>query len=338
MSPRPSTLRRRSALLAAPLVASVAVAAAVAAEHRVGRRELVSHQKSEMVRVPAGIFRMGFDDDRTGWDEAQETCKRELGLGVSQWFCDDRPLFKDAVPERDVYLPAFDIDRTEVTVAAYRQCVAAGACDVAPLVAGDQRYTEAELPVVNVTWQDAVDYCEFAGKRLPSEAEWEKAARGVDGRRWPWGPQDRDTDFNHGQIEDEAIAAGHVLSAAPRSSYVPLELVADDTDGAAYVAAPGSSPWSDSPFGVADMAGNVAEWVADYYSPAGYGDLPTVSPVRKSGEGGFGQRVVRGGSWLTPPYTARTYARQAAPAGAREATIGLRCARSAGRAARRSAR
>src|SRR5512134_3264010 len=93
---------------------------------------------------------------------------------------------------REVYVSPFLIDRREVTAAEYRRCVLAGSCDLTPLVAGDRRFIRDDLPVVNVTWFDAVSFCGWQGKRLPTEAEWEKAARGDDARRWPWGMADGD--------------------------------------------------------------------------------------------------------------------------------------------------
>src|SRR5690606_24472221 len=229
-----------------------------------------------------------------------------------------------AQPARQIFLPAYAIDRREVTVAAYRRCVVAGACDVAPLVVGDQRYTAADLPVVNVTWQDAVDHCAFVGRRLPTEAEWERAARGTDRRRWPWGNVQRDADFNHGAVEHPAVLMSR-LSAQP--NHWAFDLVADASDGAAYLAPPGSEPWSRSPVGADDLAGNVAEWVEDYYAAGGYRDLPVVAPVRRSRKDGLAERVVRGGSWRSPPHAARTYAREASPAERRATTVGFRCAR-----------
>jgi formylglycine-generating enzyme len=295
-----------------------------ASEGRRGRVERIEHQPPDQVIVPAGSFIMGFPDEDAAWREASATCVREYGSRAAEWLCpDDRPLFRDAMTARRVYLPAFAIDRHEVTVASYRRCVAAGGCDIAPLVLGDQRYTESSLPVVNVTWQDAVDYCAFIGGRLPTEAEWERAARGTDGRRWPWGDVDRDDDFNHGASESEAIQATR-QSVTPHYVYI-ADAVPDDSDGAAYLAPPGSEPWSQSPTGAHDMAGNAAEWVLDYHGS--YDELPDVSPVRLSRQDGLTEKVVRGGSWLGLPHLGRTYARQKEAPNRRAPFIGFRCAR-----------
>jgi formylglycine-generating enzyme required for sulfatase activity len=291
---------------------------------RPGRAERVAHTRSAEVIIPAGGFVMGFADEEAANDEALEACIRELGP-LHEDACHQAGLFRDAVPERRVFLAAFAIDRFEVTVAAYRECVAAGVCDIAPLVSGDQRYTEAAHPVVNVCWQDAADYCAFAGGRLPTEAEWERAARGTDGRRWPWGNVPRDDDFNHGAMETTALLQTRAL--AMPGGFAPEEWIADASDGWTYLAPGGSEPWSQSPTGAHDLAGNVAEWVEDYYGQDGYADLPTVSPARRSRHEGLSERVVRGGSWLDPPFRGRTYARQRIDPVHRAPTIGFRCAR-----------
>jgi sulfatase modifying factor 1 len=321
--------------LARPASAAIALALTMlaarspdAGEPRPGRTARHDHARSEMVDVTAGTFTMGFADEASAWTEALLTCERELGERVAEWYCRDKPLFKDAVPERQVFVPAFSIDRHEVTVASFRRCIAAARCDVAALTTGDQRYTESELPVVNVTWQDAADYCAFAAKRLPTEAEWERAARGTDGRRWPWGQEERLDDFNHGANE---VAAVLMTRAMPNGAV--MDFVPDDRDGAAYLARPGSEPWGQSPTGAEDMAGNAAEWVADFYASKGYADLPLVSPVRLSRDEHMTQRVVRGGSWLEPPFFGRTYARRNVLPSTRSPAIGFRCARSTGLAA-----
>src|SRR5262249_12944139 len=160
------------------------------------------------VVVPAGSFEMGYSATPEENADALAGCKEELGELDPQYCPEDltRPfyLFANATPARNVFLHAFDIDRQEATVQRYRACVADGACDVAALLAGATRYVEESWPVVGVTWQDAVDFCRWVGKRLPTEAEWEKAARGTAGWRWPWGNQARSDGSNHGRAEDTA--------------------------------------------------------------------------------------------------------------------------------------
>ena len=109
-----------------------------------------------------------------------------------------------------------------------------------------------------------------------------------------------------------------------------FDLAPDESDGAAYAVPPGAVRWSEGGYGTYDMAGNVAEWVQDYYGAAGYLDLPKDSPVRRTSFDHDPRRVVRGGSWLDLPLAGRTYARSAAPPGIRSWQIGFRCARDAG--------
>ncbi|HDQ72026.1 MAG TPA: formylglycine-generating enzyme family protein, partial [Chloroflexi bacterium] len=201
---------------------------------------------SEEVFVPEGMFLMG--------------CAYDLFGG-----CDS-----DTRPVHGVYLDAFYINRTEVTNAQYRACVQAGACTPPRSDASNKRedyYTNARYnnyPVINVVWHQAHAYCQWVGRRLPTEAEWEKAARGTDLRKYPWG------------------------NDAPSCARVNYNLCRGDT------AAVGSYPDNVSPYGALDMAGNVSEWVNDVYSRYYYKDSPYYNP---KGPGGTGEHLVRGGSW-----------------------------------------
>jgi eukaryotic-like serine/threonine-protein kinase len=159
---------------------------------------------------------------------------------------------EDERPARKVTLKAFAIDRTEVTRAAYAGCVDAGRCRAPALIEGD-----VNLPVTNVDWNDAQAYCKFAGGRLPTEAEWEKAARGTDAREYPWGNDADCTKANWGSFEGEGPCAG-------KNPGRPVAV--------------GSYPTGASPYGALDLGGNVWEWVADKY------DADT------------SRRIVRGGS------------------------------------------
>jgi eukaryotic-like serine/threonine-protein kinase len=202
-----------------------------------------------MVHVPAGDFLMG---SRSGDPQAD----------------------RDEMPQHTVYLDAFSIDKYEVTNALYKSCVDAGKCQ-APNPTSS--YTRSayygnpsfdNYPVVNVPWYEANAYCEWAGKRLPTEAQWEKAARGTDGRIYPWGNNWDATKLN-------------AWISNPR---------AGDT------AAVGSYPSGASPYGALDMAGNVWEWGADWYDPNYYSHSPTRNPPGPSS----GQyKVLRGGSWAS---------------------------------------
>jgi len=202
-----------------------------------------------MVVVPAGEFTMGLSAD-AGLQE----CLRYQNVCYRSWFTDDEP-------EHRVYLNAFYIDKYEVTQGDYDRCVTAGKCRENEKSDG---LTGSHQPVVGVDWNDAKSYCEWAGKRLPTEAEWEKAARGTDGRMYPWGNQE-----------------------------VSCEL-ANYKDCIGKTWPVGSKPAGASPYGVLDMAGNAQEWVADWYGKNYYRSSPSQNPKGpSSGE----YHVQRGAYW-----------------------------------------
>jgi formylglycine-generating enzyme required for sulfatase activity len=191
-----------------------------------------------MVYVPAGEFLMGSTDD-------------------------DPDAIGDEKPRHTVHLDAFWIDETEVTNAQYRQCVEAGGCDE-PDCWDNNDYNAPDQPVVCVTWDDARAYAAWVGGRLPTEAEWEKAARGTDGRIYPWGDSAPDCEkANHAGCTGRPGAVG-------------------------------SYPAGASPYGGLDVAGNVWEWVADWYD-AGYYDRSPLRNPPGPDSGIF--RVLRGGSY-----------------------------------------
>lgn len=197
------------------------------------------------VYVPAGTFRMGGLDIRRAPNE---------------------------IPEHDVTLDAFWIDQLEVTNAMYGLCVRAGACTPPQNIKSQRRaqYFDnpefKDYPVIYVTWGQAKVYCEWAGRRLPAEAEWERAGRGDDYRTFPWG-------------EDKA--SGLLAN---------FNMLVGDTSRV------GTYPAGASPFGVLDMAGNVAEWVNDFYSFDYSAVLQgALNPSGPASNAGF-HRVVRGGS------------------------------------------
>lgn len=200
-----------------------------------------------MVNVPAGDFIMGSSSS-------------------------DAQASSDEKPQHTVYLDAFQIDKYEVTNALYKQCVDASVCYLPSTLSSYTRsayYDDPSFdnyPVINVSWYDARAYCEWAGKQLPTDAQWEKAARGTDGRIYPW---------------------GNTWDAKKLNSLVSNPSPGDTT-------AVGSYPSGASSYGALDMAGNVWEWVADWYDPNYYSHSPLSNPQGPS-SGLF--KVLRGGSW-----------------------------------------
>ena len=225
---------------------------------------------TQTVRIPAGTFVMGSDHD-------------EL---------DERPAHR-------VTLAAFDLDRDEVTALAYARCVLARVC--APPRRPSARFADA------VTWvshEDAERYCRFAGMRLPTEAEWERAARDGDGRVYPWGD---DFDCSRGNF---ANYRGE--GRCPKNPGHPVE--------------PGRFPGGDSKEGAHDLAGNVWEWVSDWYEAGYYAKAPSTSP---KGPTGGERKVVKGGACCSMFGLPRSANRLAFPASFADEDLGFRCARDA---------
>ncbi len=261
----------RSGLIAGTIVLAAVFSVAAGA---------VEKSPEGMILIPAGPFVMGSSekDGRVGLD-----------VGV------------DEVPVHRVKLPAFRIDRYEVTVAEYQAFLRA----TGRKPPGDPKFPDiypwketggpppeiARHPVIYVDWSDADAYCRWAGKRLPTEPEWEKAARGTDGRWWPWG---------------NAID--------PKRANVQQT----EFGGTAEV---GRFEGDRSPYGVQDMAGNVAEWTASWYQP-----YPGSTLVRQT----FGEklRVIRGGAWVlnAHPYSRASHRSMAQKPEKRHRAIGFRCA------------
>ena len=217
-------------------------------------------------------------------------------------------------PERKVFLDAFCIDKYEVTNAQYKECVDAGACNPPARQSSPSRlfyYGNPEFdgyPVIWVTWDDAQTYCKWRGKRLPTEAEWEKAARGTDGRLWPWGNSDPD--------------GSKVNLCDVNCTYDWKESNLDD--GYVDTAPVESFEAGQSPYGVYNMGGNVREWVSDWFAPDYYSNAPDRNP--KGPSSGMG-RVLRGGSWRSNIPVARITYRLWYDPGTKDEYIGFRCAR-----------
>lgn len=322
-------------LVAFALLAAGGIAAAG------GKAIRIEKPAAREVAVPAGSFKMGLTEDQTS--SALDQCQlayfpKELvprgqtAQGVFTDFCSEFHADLTRMQQRDVFLDAYAIDRDEVSVADYRRCVDSGRCSLDALVAGDERYIRGDWPMVNVTWDEAQTYCRAQGKRLPTEAEWERAAVGdAPGADWPWGELEQPKDFNHGQPRAVTM---RVIER--QLSVIPIKFFGDpdDSDGYPLLAPPGSFPWGESAFGTRDQAGNVAEWTADAYfrddQKRGYLGLPSANPFR---DGPSAQpRVIRGGSWRQPTFVAKSNLRDPFnayyDAAARFSHVGFRCARS----------
>jgi formylglycine-generating enzyme required for sulfatase activity len=228
----------------------------------------------------------------------------------------------------DVWLAGFGIDRTEVTNAQYDRCVRAGSCSASIVTPGSPMLGAPEQPVVGVTWHDANAYCAWVHGRLPTEAEWERAARGRDGRAFPWGEIWNPRFANHGSLDPM------------RAQLWMPGCYADRADGYALTSPVGSFPEGASPDGVLDMAGNAWEWTADLWQdletlpwsrsesryPASRD--PSIRPfvVAPRGATHGSAHVIRGGGYDVPAFMLRTTFRFAAGASAHSLSIGFRCA------------
>jgi serine/threonine-protein kinase len=235
-----------------------------------------------MVYVPAGDFIMG----------------SQLGAGSDE-----------EAPQHLVTLDAYWIDQTEVTNAQYHLFVdATGYPAPALCEPADSTFADAGLadhPVVCVSWDDAQAYCAWVGGRLPTEAEWEKAARGTDERTYPWG-----NSFD-----------GSLANYCDNT----CELSQRDTgfnDGYVRTAPVGSYPAGASPYGALDMAGNVWEWVSDWYNFYYYAKSPQLNP---GGHNIGDYRVLRGGAWSGFPTNARSAFRGWLAPDMGDRAIGFRC-------------
>lgn len=237
----------------------------------------------DMVKIPGGTFTMGSDKEDTEGKGA------EFGMA--------KPLYLDEHPRHEVNLPTYYMDRYEVTNAQFKRYVdAIKARPPRSWPNGEMPPGRERHPVTHINWYEAQQYCAWAGKRLPTEEEWEKAARGADGREYPWG-----NDFDG---EKANTGGAGVNDLAPVGTF----------------------PQGKSPYGVEDMAGNVWEWTADWYQP-----YPGSTYQSKD----FGQqfKVLRGSSWGGTGHYALNYFYRSAHRFRIEpemsfADAGIRCAKS----------
>ncbi len=232
-------------------------------------RTVMGNEGREMVEIPEGPFTMGYDQGDP-----------------------------DEAPAHPVYIKAFFIDLKEVTQSEYDRFVKMTKREIPKVPVFEEeisKLVDPDYPVVGIGWNDAFGYCRWAGKRLPTEAEWEKAARGEGRRLYPWGD---------------------------KFSYTFSNIDGDD-DGFLYLAPVGSYEVGRSPYGVYDMTGNVAEWVADSYDPKYYQNTTFRDP---SGPETSEFKVIRGGTWRDSKLNVRITKRFSAKMWRSDATMGFRCA------------
>ena len=244
----------------------------------------------DMVLIPAGPFVMGSDKKV------------------------DKNSYTAEFPQRTVHLDAFEIDKYEATTVQFLKFVLA--TNRAPLIdwqydGGNFQDTMVSHPVMHVSWFEADAYCKWAGKRLPTSAEWEKAARGEDGRIYPWGNQPAGLSrANFGRTG----LSGPVRDRPERLLLYPPIVSVDKYEN------------SVSPYGVYQMAGNVAEWTADWYDPKYYKTAPNSNP--RGPETGS-QKAFRGGGWIDSTPSVRPAQRNGADPNTKMNWLGFRCARDA---------
>lgn len=290
--------------VAAVAIVGLAVLLGKSSEAPRGAPGVASVERREgMVRIPGGSFWMGSDED-----PSQE-------------------------PVHRVDVSAFWMDETEVTVAAYSACASAGGCPSAPTTVDWKGITETQRKQLSthcngdrpdrkthsincVDWEQATTFCKWSNKRLPTEEEWEYAARGSDGRKYPWGDSAPRAGLLNACGSACANAFSRDVAELVNQSGAKAKAMYGDDDGWPETAPVGSFPAGKSPFGLHDMAGNVSEWTSSSHG-WNYREKPS-DPLR----------VSRGGGWHegNPALVRSTYRSRLAPA-SRLYALGFRCAR-----------
>lgn len=251
--------------------------------------------------VPGGSFQMGSTEPEV--DEAIILCTQHYNI-CNRWY------YMREHPQHSVSLAGFWLDQTEVTNAQYRRCVEAGMCEEpATCKKGTPTYADpdkSEHPVVCVSWQDAQAYCQWAGARMPTEAEWEYAARGEQRRIFPWGDQFDGARLNYCDVNCTAAHADTRYD-----------------DGFVQTSPVGSYPTGASWTGALGMGGNVSEWVSDWLEP--YTPEAASNPSDPP-EGN--EKLLKGCSWFGHPTYCRGATRPSVDPGTRFDYLGFRCAAS----------
>jgi len=242
--------------------------------------------QNDMILIPVGEFLMGSTEQQAieAWQ------KNDGGYDKEDYLAE--------YPQRKIMLGNFYIDKKEVSNSDYKMFVDA-TNHVAPALWSDQKLNSPSLPVVGVDWSDADAYCRWLGKRLLTEAEWEKAARGTDGRIWPWGNTWDPTKDNHGNGTEYGF---------------------DESDGYKYTA-PVGAELGTSPYGVLNMAGNAYEWVADDFNAYPENDKYAQQDFNK------GFKVLKGGAYTDGQSEQRPASRVGYQNDYKDVDVGFRCAK-----------
>lgn len=259
---------------------------------------------ARVIRITGGKFVMG--STALDMQRAVELCAKEpFGVRCRSATDEVGPYIRAEGHAHEVTLSDFGMDAVEVTVAGYARCVASGACLPPSFPAGDARYDQPTFPITHVRWEDGDAYCRWVGGRLPTESEWEHAARGRKGTAFPWGDLYNPRLSNHGAWADDP---------------------SDGRDGFVGLAPVGSFPDGATPTGLLDMAGNAAEWVYDFYDrdEEGFGYKRGAQVNPKGAPFAPYGHVVRGGSYRDGAHWTRTSARRPSLYPSRE--LGFRCA------------